>query len=843
MPPHFLLREGLIEKIGNDAPRANFLIAPTGYGKTVLAAQWAAKITYPVAWYTVEKSDTPRDSLAHMICAYRRVLPNFTTAIDEDFFNNNSLEKIATLVTNELSQYETPIVQVVDNLELFSPAHLELNKLWASNLPKNLITLSIRQDLPKIKYSQAITLDAINIINAVDLKFQDSEIEYLAKNHNLEWKNLDIQNALKSAHGWPIAINSIIKSISKKPENTNVREIISANINIDNFFDQSIIDLPEDTINALVSLSLLEYFTSEEAEKLTKLTAINEILLSLSKDGILLIKISEQPNTFALNSIIRENFRNKSKYRAKIDLETATRAAAIKINQNDVLGALDILRNFGAREEFNRLIREKFTQIFFTTDAEVLAKLADTFADSHGFKNSASAILQGYKAFSLGNNEDLLFQLKELEVLSEGTLNPNLSKFHQNILRSYFAFLFGNFDKIFEIADQFPEYKDEVQDGANFNSLSYFRPALLSAFYLQDFEKFSHYFNQIKSGKENIVGTIYGAWNHSFNAMNNFLEGNYRLAFEFATASLSAAKELRISGAFIPFESAYILADTSLEFDELESSRKYSQEFLELATEYNQYPWIMAFWAKKAMFNFQSGKVEKAFAALKSGREVASNSRFNQLLFSLLDSHELVMRFASKDHSRIAELLHRLPETGRNRVYKLTLEKMNRPNAAKEMEAALPATTTLEKFYKAMLLALVPDVNRNDVKKHLRSALDLAAENGYFRAFLNTPLPVKEIILELLKENPTVYNESLSRTIHNQLSLETGARAVGQSNLTKRELEILRRLSTNLPINEISKSLHISLNTIKTHLKSIYRKLAVQTRYEAVARASELDLL
>jgi LuxR family maltose regulon positive regulatory protein len=42
---------------------------------------------------------------------------------------------------------------------------------------------------------------------------------------------------------------------------------------------------------------------------------------------------------------------------------------------------------------------------------------------------------------------------------------------------------------------------------------------------------------------------------------------------------------------------------------------------------------------------------------------------------------------------------------------------------------------------------------------------------------------------------------------------------------------------------EIAADLHVSVNTVKTHLKSLYRKLGVGRRTEAVRRARELGLL
>jgi ATP/maltotriose-dependent transcriptional regulator MalT len=61
--------------------------------------------------------------------------------------------------------------------------------------------------------------------------------------------------------------------------------------------------------------------------------------------------------------------------------------------------------------------------------------------------------------------------------------------------------------------------------------------------------------------------------------------------------------------------------------------------------------------------------------------------------------------------------------------------------------------------------------------------------------------------------------------------------------LTDRELAVLRLLATDLTQREIGDTLYVSLNTIKTHVKSIFRKLDVTTRPGAVARARELRLL
>ncbi|MDF3146396.1 LuxR C-terminal-related transcriptional regulator, partial [Streptomyces sp. T21Q-yed] len=61
--------------------------------------------------------------------------------------------------------------------------------------------------------------------------------------------------------------------------------------------------------------------------------------------------------------------------------------------------------------------------------------------------------------------------------------------------------------------------------------------------------------------------------------------------------------------------------------------------------------------------------------------------------------------------------------------------------------------------------------------------------------------------------------------------------------LSTRERDVLERLAQLMSTEEIAADLHLSVNTVKTHLKSIYRKLSATRRGEAVRRARELGLL
>ena len=65
----------------------------------------------------------------------------------------------------------------------------------------------------------------------------------------------------------------------------------------------------------------------------------------------------------------------------------------------------------------------------------------------------------------------------------------------------------------------------------------------------------------------------------------------------------------------------------------------------------------------------------------------------------------------------------------------------------------------------------------------------------------------------------------------------------GMGSLTTAELRVLRFLPTHYPFHEIAQRLHVSSNTVKTHVHAVYRKLDASSRSEAVATATRAGLL
>lgn len=116
-----------------------------------------------------------------------------------------------------------------------------------------------------------------------------------------------------------------------------------------------------------------------------------------------------------------------------------------------------------------------------------------------------------------------------------------------------------------------------------------------------------------------------------------------------------------------------------------------------------------------------------------------------------------------------------------------------------------------------------------DSRRHFDRALDLAAVEGAYFPFLGQD-PGLTDLLHAHASSGTRHEERLAEIF----ALREGLPKSHAGALTAREEELLRYLRTTMTTQEIAAALHVSVNTVKTHLRSIYRKLGVGNRREAV---------
>jgi len=128
----------------------------------------------------------------------------------------------------------------------------------------------------------------------------------------------------------------------------------------------------------------------------------------------------------------------------------------------------------------------------------------------------------------------------------------------------------------------------------------------------------------------------------------------------------------------------------------------------------------------------------------------------------------------------------------------------------------------------------------------LGEALSLGEAEGYRRVFLDEGAPMKALLeLASARRMAPQYSQQLLAAFP-PLPAEASA-VTSQADLiealSEREIEVLGLIGEGLSNQEIATRLVISLGTVKAHTASIYRKLGVNSRTQALARAKELSIL
>lgn len=112
----------------------------------------------------------------------------------------------------------------------------------------------------------------------------------------------------------------------------------------------------------------------------------------------------------------------------------------------------------------------------------------------------------------------------------------------------------------------------------------------------------------------------------------------------------------------------------------------------------------------------------------------------------------------------------------------------------------------------------------------------LSAMNAGASSFVQKAAPLSELMASI--------DHALSAPL--SFSAKNIAGAIARSRetfgLSQRELQILSQLHKGAPLKEFAKSLFITESTLKTHLSSIYRKMGVRNRVQAIAKARQSGL-
>ena len=236
-----LVRPRLLEFITQSAPRALIVMAPGGFGKTLLGAQFAAMNPTRTVWFRGNEKDTPEITLSRMVCAIRRVIPHLYESFEVGKLNDEIAQKHVDVIAQEMADFGEVINFVYENMEKRPTGLVKNDEYWANSLPLNIRTLSLRRNPPMANYSKAIKLDVLRYMTANELAFTSDEITQYAQALRIDISDQETRDYLTQLNGWPAGISLLFDALlHQNPNNSKHLEVCSARdylpINYSNLF-------------------------------------------------------------------------------------------------------------------------------------------------------------------------------------------------------------------------------------------------------------------------------------------------------------------------------------------------------------------------------------------------------------------------------------------------------------------------------------------------------------------------------------------------------------------------------------------------------------------------------
>jgi LuxR family maltose regulon positive regulatory protein len=304
-----------------------------------------------------------------------------------------------------------------------------------------------------------------------------------------------------------------------------------------------------------------------------------------------------------------------------------------------------------------------------------------------------------------------------------------------------------------------------------------------------------------------------------------------------------------------------VLGELAYEANDLEGAHQYLQTGLELGQQSATTLVILYSLEALARVQYAMGQRQEALATIREAQTLASQAGEFEWrgAGAAIEAHLRLRQGDIRAARRWAEstglpLSDPLDQTRKYEYtnYVRVLLALERTREAQTLLARLERAAREDERYRHLLTihiqqALAEQRLGSEAKalEYLERALRLAAPEDYVRAFLDEDPALAQLLPRARHVAPEFVDELLA-ALGASSPLSHTPTLVAQplvDPLSDREIEVLRLMAADLSAPEIAEELVIAVSTVRSHIKHIYGKLDAHSRYEAVERARELDLV
>jgi LuxR family maltose regulon positive regulatory protein len=883
------------------------LSAQAGSGKTTAVLEWVGHATHDlvgqVAWLSLDKLDNEPVRFWNYVCqTLEKALPELAGSLSNLFntYQSHTIEHILTSLINALTQLNQVVTLVLDDYHLLSVAEIhEQMTFLLDHLPPQLhLVITSRID-PALPLARLRMRRQLAEIRASDLRFNQAEAgDFLSEVSGQTLASHHIATLEDKTEGW-IAALQLAALLLQNNQDTNrlVQNFSGSQRFMLDFLAEEVLQTQTPTIqNFLLQTSVLGQLNAALVEEITGCADGQAMLQSLLEANLFLIPLDDQHYWYRYHHLFQQYLQNRltqtqpahvpmlhgwaARWYASHDLPFEAIEHALKAE--DFLYAAELI-DTSTRQMYQRQELRTLWRWLKAIPTHIIEQHPHT-----GLNCAWTLILQHqYEA-----------AWPYVEIMQNLLARPDLpTKFPTMLIKAWRGELLavqanleknqGNFTASLDLASQallliappqtFLRCAILVNRGQCYIAINDLNAAIQEFIQTESLARGSgdSYFM--------LLGMVAQAQLQAQQGHLGLAQATCQRAF-----STNQATTLPILGiaylvmgqlhyernapslAMTNLQQAYTLLEPIGDLNLvaiyiLQSSYWLAQANFEAAWQQLDMAGQLLFHSEHQSWSYQLGQARvRYWLALSVATPITKDGTAKYISEEVALAMTQVVAWSANCDLHNALIPPALREVDLLLLARLQLYKQQPEPAEAYRLAATVVTTTVHLSVK--LEGLLLQVRSLRMQGQIEAALSileqavqLAQPEGFVRIFLEEGAAILELLPKLKPALATFVAPALAEPVSSTLILTTPAEVVTidpiprQSKqhpvvlvepLTEREQEVLYLLvTTTLDSNGIAAQLSVAVSTLRTHIKNIYGKLAVQSRLQAIIRARELNLV
>ncbi len=882
MPPHLhanlLPRPELLARLDVTlARKLTLVMAPTGFGKTTLVRMWIGARDFPSAWVTLDENDNdPVRFWTYVTTALRNLDSSVGRAMLAALSSSQppALSTVLTLLINELSRLSRPCVLVLEDYHVISVAEIHATvSFLLQHLPDTLHLVLLSRTAPELPLGILRARDDLVEIDAASLRFSLPETQaFLRETLPMALPAAALARLQERTEGWAAGLRLVALALQSRrySEETEqfIQEFSGGHRYVADYLIQEVFEGQSQAVQAfLLQTCFLNRLTGSLCDSITEGGDGASVLEQLERENLFLVRLEHTGERvwYRYSPLFAESMQTLARQRLG---EAGVRSVFEKASawyeyQQLYDDAIETALRAGLFERAMALI-ETFTKIY---------SLSEMYTLNRWMERIPTPLVLQHPQVCLVYAQVLLFTLDRFSPATAARMEPFLNAAQESwqadeneagvgavlALRGMMLLWQGDFQKasdcVYQSLEKLPE-QDVFWRGISLLNAA--------AAELQG--------GQIVSAQDRILEgrALLGASQnmHGLLAATQmmaelfYLQGDHEQAVQISEQIIADA--VGDDSMLDDQGTAHLtLANVAYEQNDLETAEEHARQALDFGEQRaNEVLWaaatvrLAAIWAARGemekgqeMLKSLSARLQNPVAlrdiqdaqAWLAFRAAAPESLDGE--WTLIPEGDAPIFFLRKEQQAFLLARLRIAEGAPSEALRLLqpyLADAARQGRARSQVMALCLTALAHQAAGASI----------EAGQTLAQALSIGREKDFRRLFLDEGRLLagllQDVLPRLSKRSLSLYTTTLLHLFPAEML--ASLRPLSDSSalvepLSGQEMRVLRLLVAGLSNAEIAQELVVSINTIKTHVKSIYRKLNVKSRDEAREAAQELKLV